>query len=124
MKRQELFASSVHLLEIDLLRAGVRPRLARPLPPTAYCALLSRAYRRHLVEVWPIALSDPLPVLPVPLSAPDPDVALDLGAVLRQVYRRARYERVIDYRTDPPPPPLTPEEAAWLDHHLRARGLR
>jgi hypothetical protein len=123
-KRQELFASSVHLLEIDLLRAGVRPRLARPLPPTAYCALLSRAYRRPLVEVWPIALSDPLPVLPVPLSAPDPDVALDLGAVLRQVYRRARYERVIDYRADPPPPPLTPEEAAWLDHHLRARGLR
>ncbi|MGQ9875451.1 MAG: DUF4058 family protein [Chloroflexus sp.] len=123
-KRQELFASSVHLLEIDLLRGGIRPQLARPLPPTAYCVFLSRAYRRPLVDVWPIALSDPLPVLPVPLSYPDPDVALDLGAVLRQVYRRAHYERLIDYRADPPPPPLAPDEAAWLDQHLRAMGLR
>ncbi len=113
-KRQELFASSVHLLEIDLLRSGVRPRLARPLPATAYCIFLSRAYRRPLVDVWPIALSDPLPVLPVPLAYPDPDVALDLGAILRQIYRRAHYERLIDYRADPPPPPLTPYEAAWL----------
>jgi hypothetical protein len=63
-KRQEPFASSTHLLEIDLLRAGVRPRLARPLPPTAYCVLLSRANRWPLVEVWPIGLSDQLPVLP------------------------------------------------------------
>jgi hypothetical protein len=123
-KRQELFASSAHLLEIDLLRAGVRPRLARPLPPAAYCVLLSRADQRPMVEVWPIGLSERLPVLPVPLMRPDPDVPLDLGAVLRGVYRRARYERLIDYRGDPPPPPLAPEEAAWLDQHLRAQGLR
>jgi len=123
-KRQELFTSNVHLLEIDLLRAGVRPQLARPLPPAAYYAFLSRAYRRPLVEVWPIALSDPLPVLPVPLVYPDPDVALDLGTILRQVYRRAHYERVIDYRADPPPPPLSPDEMAWLDQQLRTQGLR
>lgn len=123
-KRQELFASGVHLLEIDLLRGGVRPRLARPLPPAAYCVFLSRSYRRPLVEVWPIALRAPLPVVPVPLRYPDPDVALDLGALLRQVYRNARYERMADYRAAPPPPELSAEDAAWLDGLLRERGLR
>jgi hypothetical protein len=62
--------------------------------------------------------------LPVPLAYPDPDVALDLGTILRQVYRRAHYERVIDYRADPPPPPLSPDEMAWLDQQLRTQGLR
>ncbi|MFV9504051.1 MAG: DUF4058 family protein [Oscillochloridaceae bacterium umkhey_bin13] len=92
-KRQELFASEVHLLEIDLLRGGVRPQLARPLPAAAYFILLSRAYRRPLIDVWPVALAEPLPVVPVPLIYPDPDVALDLGRILRQIYRNARYER-------------------------------
>ena len=31
-KRQALLASTTHLLEIDLLRAGERPSLAEPLP--------------------------------------------------------------------------------------------
>ena len=123
-QRQELFATGVHLLEIDLLRGGVRPRLARPLPPAAYVVYLSRSYRRPMVDVWPIALADPLPILPVPLSYPDSDVALDLGNVLRQVYRNARYERLVDYRADPPPPELGPDERAWLDGQLRERGLR
>lgn len=123
-KRQALFQGGVHLLEIDLLRGGVRPRLARPLPPTAYCVFLSRSYRWPMVDVWPIALADPLPVVPVPLIYPDPDVALDLNRILHQVYRNARYERQIDYRADPPPPPLSAEEAAWLDALLRERGLR
>jgi hypothetical protein len=123
-KRQEIFQSGVHLLEIDLLRGGMRPRLARPLPPAAYFVFLSRSYRRPLVDVWPVMLAEPLPVVPVPLSYPDPDVALDLGGLLRQVYRNARYERLVDYRSAPPPPELSAEEAAWLDAQLRERGLR
>jgi len=31
---------------------------------------------------------------------------------------------VIDYRADPPPPPLSPDEMAWLDQQLRTQGLR
>ena len=74
-KRQQLFNSGVHLLEIDLLRGGVRPRLARPLPPASYFIFLSRSYRRPMVDVWPIALREAIPVVPVPLTYPDPDVA-------------------------------------------------
>ncbi len=123
-KRQEIFQSAVHLLEIDLLRGGNRPSLARPLPDAAYFVFLSRSYRRPMVDVWPIALADSIPVVPVPLSYPDPDVALDLNTILQQVYRNARYDRQIDYREDPPPPELAPTEATWLDALLRERGLR
>jgi hypothetical protein len=123
-KRQELFQSGTNLLEIDLLRGGVRPQLARPIPLTPYCIFLSRSYQRPMVDVWPIALQSAIPVVPVPLLRPDPDVPLDLTRVLHQVYRNARYERQIDYRADPPPPALSADEAAWLDARLRERGLR
>jgi hypothetical protein len=123
-KRQELFQSDTHLLEIDLLRAGQRPRLARPLPPNPYFIFLSRSYRRPLVEVWPITLPEAIPVVPVPLTYPDRDVRLDLTRVLHQVYRNARYERQIDYRDAPPAPELASEDTAWLDARLREQGLR
>lgn len=76
------------------------------------------------IEVWPLSLRLPIPGVPVPLRRPDPDVALDLTAALRQIYRSARYERCIDYRAAPPPPDLAPDDAAWLDAHLRKRNLR
>lgn len=123
-KRQELFRSTAHLLEIDLLRAGQRPQTATPLPAAHYFIFLSREERRPRLEVWPVALRTPIPPLPVPLRRPDPDIVLDLTAALRQVYRNARYERRINYGAAPPPPELAPEDAAWLADHLRAQGLR
>ena len=62
--------------------------------------------------------------MPVPLRHPDPPVALDLGVAIHEAYRRARYDLAIDYREPLPPPEPGPEDAAWLDAHLRARGLR
>lgn len=123
-KRQDIFASTAHLLEIDLLRGGQRPRLAQPLPEASYFIFLSRAQRRPYVEVWPLQLRDPIKPVPVPLLPPDPPVALDVGAAIREAYRRARYDLEIDYTQPPPPPDLSPEDAAWLDAHLRACGLR
>ncbi len=123
-KRQELFASTAHLLELDLLRAGRRPQVARPLPEAPYFIFLSRMQRRPNIEIWPLSLREPIRPVPVPLRHPDPPVALDLGAAIHEAYRRARYDLEIDYREPPPPPELGPEDAAWLDAHLRARGLR
>lgn len=122
-KRRELLRSGAHLMEIDLLRAGRRPPLERPVPPAPYYVVLSRASRRSYVEVWPIQLRDKLPTVPVPLLKPDPDAPLDLAGVVAAVYERGAYARLIDYR-QPPPPPLTDAEAAWLDEHLRARKAR
>jgi hypothetical protein len=70
------------------------------------------------VDVWPIQLAARLPVLPVPLTAPDPDVALDLGAIVQAVYARGGYATRIDYSQPVPPPPLEPEQQAWVEHLL------
>lgn len=125
-KRQELFQSGVHLLEIDLLRDGKRPHLARPnpLPDEPYFVFLSRAERWPEIAIWPCALAKPLPTVPVPLRRPDPDVALPLTTLLHQVYRNARYDLQIDYHAAPPPPDLRPADAAWLDGWLHERGVR
>lgn len=123
-KRQEIFSSTAHLLELDLLRAGRRPQVARPLPDAPYFIFLSRMQRRPNIEVWPLALSEPIRPVPVPLRYPDPPVVLDLGAALHGAYQRARYDLEIDYHEPPPPPELSADEAAWLDAHLRGRGLR
>jgi len=77
-----------------------------------------------VVEVWPIQLWEKLPVLPVPLLDPDPDIPLDLGTVVAAVYERGAYARLIDYRLPPPPPALSEAEAAWLDKYLRAQQVR
>jgi hypothetical protein len=123
-KRRDLLRSAAHLMEIDLLRGGKRPPLERPVPPAPYYVVLSRADRRPTVEVWPIQLADKLPVLPVPLLEPDPDVALDLGAAVAAVYERGAYGQQIDYRQPPPSSPLSQAEAAWLDGLLRESGVR
>lgn len=116
-KRQEIFRSTAHLIEIDLLRAGTRPPLEDPVPTAPYYVTLSRATRRPLVEVWPIQLNQLLPVIPIPLLYPDPDSSLDLGEAVATVYERAAYAYRIDY-SQPPPPPVTEDEGRWVDQLL------
>ena len=121
-KRRDLLHSAAHLIEIDLLRNGERPPLERPVPPAPYYVFLCRANHRPRVEVWPIQIKDTLPVLPVPLLEPDPDVPLDLGAAVASVYERGGYASQIDYRQPPPPPPIPHEDTGWLEGLLRERG--
>jgi hypothetical protein len=123
-KRQAILESTANLIEIDLLRAGERPRLAEPLPEAPYFVILSRVERRPVAEVWSLRLQEPVPVLPVPLLSPDSDLPLDLGKALAVIYDRSGYDLRIDYTQPPPPPPLSTEDAAWLDDHLRAAGVR
>ena len=119
-KRRELLRSEVHVMELDLLRGGERSPLETALPPAPYYVTLARVEYRPYVDVWPIQLTSRLPVLPVPLSAPDPDVPLDLGTIVPAVYERGGYATRIDYRQPVPPPPLTPEQQAWVEHLLAA----
>jgi hypothetical protein len=93
-------------------------------PNNPYFVLLSRAERRPRLEIWPLSLRTPIPRVPVPLRRPDPDVALDITAALQQIYTSARYERRINYRDDPPLPDFADDDLAWIDAHLRERGLR
>jgi hypothetical protein len=119
-KRQALLRSSVHLIEIDLLRVGERPPLEGEVLPAPYYVMLSRAEDRPDVQLWPVQLAEPLPVVPVPLLEPDPDVSLDLNVVVASVYDRGAYAGQIDYSQPPPPPALSTAEAALLATLLRA----
>ncbi|MEW5985767.1 MAG: DUF4058 family protein [Chloroflexota bacterium] len=117
-KRERLLRSPVHLVELDLLRGGLRPgrEVNEPELDTDYVLLVSRDQgdEARLSEIWPVALNEPLPLLPLPLMPPDPDVILDLGAALQVVYGRAGYEWRLDYQRPVPPPALRPAMVAWL----------
>jgi hypothetical protein len=109
-KRWRILRSDIHLVELDLLRSGQRPGMEVQQPPLDcdYVVLVSRArleddYIRKS-DIWPVALNEALPVCPVPLLPPDPDVALDLNEVLAGVYARGVYGRRLDYSRPLPPP--------------------
>jgi hypothetical protein len=114
-KRHRILNSPAHWLELDLFRAGPRIILGQNLPDAPYFATLSRAYTRPNVEIWPMALGEPLPILPVPLLDPDPDVPLDLNQVINTIYENAGYDYVIDYSQSPPPPSRSEAEIARLE---------
>lgn len=122
-KRSHLLSANIHFMEIDLLRNGDRSPLQRPVPPAHYYVTLCRADQRPRADVWPIQLGESLPVVPVPLLHPDPDVPLDLGAAVASVYERGAYGAGIDY-TQPAPPPLDGHDAEWMDEYLRRQGIR
>jgi len=121
-KSRRLLLSTAHLIEIDLLRQGRRVPMQQPLPPASYFIFLSRAERRPLVEVWPIQLTMRLPVIPVPLLAEDPDVALDVQLALDTVYDAFSYDLSLDY-TRPAGIPLVVAAAEWAAAHLRQAGI-
>ncbi|HET6387572.1 MAG TPA: DUF4058 family protein [Armatimonadota bacterium] len=127
-KRAELLCSNTHLIEIDLLRAGVRPFLPpaetnKESEPWDYLVSLHRAGDGVHFAVWGIPLLHRLPRITVPLADADPDVILDLQAAFDRCYDEGSYNKWIDYSAKPSAP-LSPENARSIDHLLREKGLR
>jgi hypothetical protein len=112
-KRRDIQASSVYLVELDLLRGGARLPMEAPLPPAAYTLVVSRWERRPIADVTPIALRAPLPPMPVPLLDEDA-VVVDLQRVFESVYDRAGYDYTLDDAA-PVVPPLQEADALWAD---------
>jgi len=122
-KRTEVLASPSHWIEIDLLRDGERFMAAELIPYGDYFVHVSRAERRPAGTVWPIRLTQRLPIIPVPLRAPDLDGQLDLQQVLATVYDRSSYDLTIDYGREPAPR-LPRAYAEWANRLLTEHGLR
>ena len=61
-----------------------------------------------------------MPVIPIPLSDPDPDVPLDLQQQLTLVYDRAGYDYSLDYQA-PLAPPVEPAVREWISSLLAKR---
>jgi hypothetical protein len=128
-KQQEVLASPVHLVEIDLLRDGVATVQAAPAKMLGrghydYAVCISRGDRRGESEVYTNCIRHRLPRPRIPLRTPDPDVVLDLPLVFAQSYEEGGYAFRIDYTQAPPGPGLIPEDAAWLRETLAEAGLR
>jgi Protein of unknown function (DUF4058) len=100
-KRDQVLASTAHLVEIDLLRGG-DPMPAPDRPGCDYLVTVSRAERRPEADFWPVRLRERLPVIPVPLRAPVQDATLDLQELLHRVYSETS--------------PSTTSDANWPTH--------
>ena len=128
-KRNELDAAHVHLVEIDLLRAGERldpaPREAMPATRNSpYLITVTRRVEKRATlrcEVYPASMRERLPVIKVPLRPSDSDALLDVQAVVDDAYDRGGYD-ILDYRR-PPVPPLSSDDEAWARQVLTQRGL-
>ena len=59
----------------------------------------------------------------MPLRPDVSDIWLNLQVLAEQCHRDGAFDKVTDYSCEPEPP-LSPEDAAWLDAHLKAAGLR
>jgi len=127
-KQREVLDSETNLVEIDLLRQGSHV-LAVPAwevarkGPADYLVCTRRPARPGGYEILRLTVRHPLPRLPIPLRAGEPDVVLDLAAAFTRAYDAGAYDLITDY-TQEPEPPLSRADAAWADALLRAKGLR
>ncbi len=123
-KQREVRQSAAHLVEIDLLRAGphvlaVPEFQARSRGPYDYLACVNRAWGvRDEFEPYRRRLRERLPRLRVPLAGDDPDVVLDVQAVLAQTHEAGAYDDRINYNA-PCVPPLLPEDQEWANQLIR-----
>ena len=93
-KRRKMIRQNIHLVELDLLVRGQTaadgPRTpARPI--FTHSSLVVIAGRNATSS--PGRCRQPLPKVPIPLRAPDPDVILDLPSLVALGYERGRYAR-------------------------------
>ncbi|MFN7018380.1 MAG: DUF4058 family protein [Fimbriimonadales bacterium] len=128
-KQAEVLKSTVHLVEIDLLREGDYT-LAAPWSRVReqvglgwhYMVSISCADDPEHYWLYPRTVRERLPVFPVPLV--EGQVGVDLQALVDRCYEDGGYGDVIDYTQPPPPPPFRAEDEAWIDALLREKGLR
>lgn len=114
-KRRQILYRPVHLVEIDLLRGGQRMPI-ESIPACDYLIMVSRVESRPRVGLWPLALRDRLPRIPIPLASGDADAVLDLQPLLEAQYQAAGYEDYI-YRHSPQPP-LSRQDGEWAERLL------
>jgi hypothetical protein len=123
-KQREVLDSKVHLVEIDLLRAGKHTtavpqhRLAMVTGEFDYHVSIHHFDNLEDYFVYPIRLNEALPEIVVPLLPGDVAVPLDLQAVFRRTYDAGPYNREINYRQDAPVPSLSPAWQSWLGEVL------
>jgi hypothetical protein len=128
-KQQKVVDGNIHLIEIDLLRAGTHATFApkhailRKAGAFDYHVCVHRADDPINAHVYTIQLVDRLPPIGIPLLPGDGEIELDLQAVFDRCYDAGPYRRRVRYDLSRLEPPLSPERTAWAAELLRAQGL-
>jgi hypothetical protein len=112
-KIDELHNRGVHVLEIDLLRRGTRP--FRSHKTTSHYQMMLLRAKMNRADIWAVHVQDVLPVLPVPLLAPDADVPLDLSKAMELIFERSFYHLSINYNEKPAPPVFAEGDWHWIE---------
>lgn len=128
-KQSELVGSDIHLLEIDLLRAGPHilavpeSRVQAAVERWDYLLCLHRGTRRFEYTFWATRVQESLPVVSIPLTLEAGEVLLDVGTAVNRCYEEGAFVRTIHYN-DEPVPSFAPDDAKWADTLLKEKGLR
>lgn len=111
-KRAMVFGTRTSLVEVDLLRAGEPLPVVGPPVASDYRILVSRGWRRPRAQLFTFSVRQPIPLFFLPLLPEDEEPAVALGAILHDLYKRARFDLRLDY-SQAPVPPLVEQDAAW-----------
>jgi hypothetical protein len=128
-KQRDVLRRKVHMVEIDLLRAGqhttaVALDWAQELTGDFdYHVCVRRFNRFERFDVYPILMQQKLPTIAIPLLPADGDIEVDLQAIFQRAYDAGPYQRAIDYRADKIDPPLTKAQEEWMRGVLRKAGI-
>lgn len=128
-QREIIDSDKIHLVEIDLLRAGThttavpRNRLIRKASPLDYHACIHHFDKFEKYFVYAILMPERLPEIAVPLLPEDGSVNLDLQAVFDRSYDSGPYRRRIRYDAASIDPPLDNERMDWAKQVLVDKGL-
>lgn len=113
-KRQQIFDSTSHFVEIDLLRSELPMLVSGNDINWDYRVLVSRSEQRPMADLYGFMLTEPIPIFPLPLKPEDQDLPVDLQSILNGVYERAGYSFRIDYQQPVPLPVLPTAVQEWV----------
>jgi hypothetical protein len=117
-KRQQVFGSSTHLVEIDLLRGGEPMPILGNQINSDYRILVSRSELRPQAELYPFNLQEKIPTFILPLRKGDTEPLVDLQSVIQDLFDRAGFDLAIDY-TREPVPPIGEDDLVWVSELLK-----
>jgi len=126
VKQDEILASDVNLVEIDLLLAGthvaaVPVEQVEGAGDSDYLVSVSRAADRTQFELYLVPLAQRLPRVAIPLLPGDKDVGLNLQTVFSQAYENGGYADDLDY-AQALPLPISDDQAARITDLLRQKA--
>jgi Protein of unknown function (DUF4058) len=119
-KRSAYLAEDLNFVEIDLLRAYTPMPHTERVGKNQYRIFIHRKTRPYQAHLYHFGVRQAIPQIPIPLQPGEQEPLVDLGALLRRVYERVRYDLVIDYR-QPPTPALDKTGLTWAQEQPATR---